>query len=149
MPPVALFSLAAARAFGHCLTMANNVYCYFDSSEHAESNQPHMLRLWVRSWTARGWTPRILTVRNAEKHPRYDQLKHDYRNLCMMAAEATNVKWVCPIEAINFSFTPRMFRKQGAPLARQFGSVGWESSPVVHFPNIHDMSLIEHCGRPL
>lgn len=126
-----------------------NVFCYFDSSEHADASQPHMLRLWVRSWSARGWTPRILTVRNAEKHPRYEDLKHDYRNLCMMAAEAAKVKWVCPIDAINFSFTPAMFRKSGVPAPRHFHAAGWETAPVVDFSNIHDMSIIEHCGRPL
>lgn len=125
-----------------------NVFAYFDSSEHAELNQCAMLRLWFRSWAARGWTPRLLTIRNAINHPRFEALRHDPRNLCYMAAECAKVKWVCPVEAINFNFTPANYRKQGVPLYRSYGSVGWEGAGVVHFENCHDAEIVTHCGRP-
>jgi hypothetical protein len=126
-----------------------NVYTYWDSSEHADPSQASILRLWVRSWSARGWSPRILTVRNAAKHPRFDVLGRISSNLPHLAAEVEKVRWLVPIEAMNFSFTPAMHRKSGTPRIHHFHSVGWESAPVVDFPNVHDADLIEHCGRPL
>jgi hypothetical protein len=126
-----------------------NVYTYFDSSPHADPSQCSILRLWVRSWESRGWTPRILTVKNAAKHPQYASLKDDPRELPRLAAEAAGVKWLMPVHAINFSFTPSQYRKSGAPSVRHFHSVGWDIAGVVDFPNVHDPDIIEHCGRPL
>lgn len=126
-----------------------NVYTYFDSSPSADPNQATILRLWVRSWEARGWKPKILTVQNASRHPQYEKLKADPRELPRLAAESVGVKWITPWHAINFSFKPRDFKKFGSPKIIHFHSAGWESSAVVDFPNVHDPDVIEHCGRPL
>jgi hypothetical protein len=126
-----------------------NVYCYFDGSEHAPTNQAKLLRLWVRSWRARGWTPRILTIQNAARHKQFDTLGHDFREWPRLAMEAEGIKWLSDIHAINFSFTPREFRKSGAPRAQHFHSAGWENAPVILFENVQDPEVIEQCGRPL
>lgn len=126
-----------------------NVYTYFDSSEHADSNQPMLLRLWARSWSARGWRPRILTVRNAERHPSFSKLRHDHRELPRLAQEIAKVKWLCPMTTMNFGLSPARYKRHGMPLLRHFHEVGWEGAPLVDFPNVHDADVIEHCGRPL
>jgi hypothetical protein len=126
-----------------------NVYTYFDSSEHADVNQPMLLRLWVRSWSARGWKPRILTVRNAERHQYFSRLRHDPRELPRLAQEMAKVKWLCPMSTMNFGLTPAQYKRKGMPLLRHFHEVGWESAALVDFPNVHDADVIERCGRPL
>jgi hypothetical protein len=129
-----------------------NVYTYFDSSEHADSNQPMLLRLWVRSWSARGWSPRILTVRNAERHPSFSKLKHDHREMPRLAQETAKVKWLCPMSTMNFGMTPGQYRRLGLPKVRHFLD-NLDPDPHIHplvdFPNVHDADVIEHCGRPL
>lgn len=126
-----------------------NVFTYWDSSPHADTNQASLLRLWVRTWSARGWEPRILTVRNAARHPRFGTLGSIHSNLPHLAAESAKVRWLVPVHAMNFSFTPAQYRKSGSPRIHHFHSAGWDTAPVVDFPNVHDTDIIEHCGRPL
>jgi len=126
-----------------------NVYCYFDDSEHAQVNQSTMLRVWVRSWSARGWKPRILTIRNAMRHKSFAAFKHDYREWPRLAQEVEKVKWLCPVETINFSLTTKLYKSGGLTHARPYLSAGWETSSLVFFENIHDTEVIEHCGRAL
>jgi len=126
-----------------------NVFAYFDASEHAEPSQAALLRVWVRSWRKRGWTPRVLTVRNAAKHRDYNKFKGDPCELSRLAQESVRASWLCNLQAINFSFTPSQFRKTGPPKAPRFLSAGWKTAPVVFFSNIHDMTVIENCGRSL
>jgi len=126
-----------------------NVYTYFDSSEHADSNQAMLLSLWVRSWSARGWKPRILSVRNAARHKSFSLFANDAREHPRLAAEAAGVKWLCPMTTMNFGLSPAQYRRKGAPLLRHFHEVGWQSASLVDFPNVHDADVILHCGRPL
>lgn len=126
-----------------------NVYCYFDASEHADPAQAALLRVWVRSWKARGWKPRILTVRNAAKHADYALFKGDNCELPRLAQEAVRAKWLCPLNEINFSFTPAKFKKLGLPRQCRFGNPGWKEASVVNFPCVSDLDIIEKCGRPL
>src|SRR6266508_1768181 len=102
------------------------IYTYWDSSEHAPKHQAELIRLWEHSWRARGWTPRILTVRNAQKHKLFKQSHPiDYPRL---AFEANRRKGrLVDVTEINFGHTPRV--RGGFEIIR-FLSAGWETAPV-------------------
>lgn len=129
--------------------MKMNVYTYFDETEHAPVNQTEMLRIWVRSWKARGWRPRILTIRNAAKHPDFVRLKDHWHELPRLAQESAKATHFFEASVINFSFRPKRVRAVKEFHVKRYLSDGWEQSALVEFENCHDVSLIEHCGRPL
>lgn len=122
-----------------------NVYCYFDPDHSTAA----LLRVWATSWRKRGWSPRILTVRNAQEHPDFASAHwQDYPRLAIEKARRGKSVLV-DIEAINFSLRPWKFfpPKDSAPVI--YLSDGWENARVVLFSNVHDPEIIAHCGRPL
>ena len=127
--------------------MPTNIYTYWDSSEHASPHQAEMIRLWERSWRARGWNPRILTIRNAQKSKLF---KHSHNNpeiLKWAALDSVKGVWFAEPEHINFSFKPP--RKTKAKLNPvRFPSQGWEEADVVDFENCVP-ELVLNCGRKI
>lgn len=63
----------------------------------------------------------------------------------MLAAKAPSL---CDVHVMNFSYRPHKPSKFKI-IVVPYLSYGWEIAPLVSFENIHDMSVIEHCGRPL
>lgn len=78
-----------------------NVYAYLDPS--APGINLELVSLWESSWRAQGWTPRLLTVRDARKHPDFDENKPPP----LFAWEQAGGGWYCPTYVINFSFSPK------------------------------------------
>jgi hypothetical protein len=120
------------------------VFTYWDSSPTADPAQPGLLRLWVRSWAARGWKPRVLTARNAAKHPQFSKL--DAREHPRLAMESVKAKWLSPIGSVNFAFTPRVYNKHG--IARYALSIdpAAQHAALVIFSSAQEF---ERCGRSL
>jgi|SRR5712664_2057525 len=48
-----------------------NVYLYFYPQPDVDSTRADFIRLWASSWSRHGWTPRILTIRDARKSSYY------------------------------------------------------------------------------
>lgn len=74
-------------------------------ADYSEAAAP-LIRVWVRSWTAQGWTPRLLFK---SKPP-------------VGAVKVT--PWV-----VNFS------HKSGPIRPKRYGAPGWQNSPLVRFPS--------------
>lgn len=94
-----------------------NVYTYSDSSEH-EHNR--LLGLWQGSWAARGWNPRVLSIHDAKRHPRYAEMlaraelapkelragvRTNYRKWLAFAAAGGG--YLCDPAVINYGFAPQ------------------------------------------
>lgn len=94
-----------------------NVYTYSDSADQ-EHNQ--LLALWQRSWEARGWTPKVLSISDAKRHPRYAELlaraelapkefravvRTAYRKWLAFAAAGGG--YLCDPSVINYGFAPQ------------------------------------------
>lgn len=81
------------------------------------------MRLWVLSWAARGWQPRIL-----------------------LSGEKCTGCYVTP-DSINFSQKPR----KGPPFFHVglFGHYDWKDEAIVRFPDAKTDEDILACGRPL
>lgn len=80
-----------------------------------------MLRVWVRSWKNRGWTPRLV-FNGATKHGR--SLK------------------VTPY-VINFS------HRKGSCRIVQHGKQGWKEADLVRFPDGTTEDFVLNCGREI
>lgn len=82
------------------------IYTYWDSDpETAHPEQAIKFQLWERSWSARGWEPKLLTQANAQRHPDY---KHE---ACVGAKTswafmAVGGGWLSEVEVINFALKP-------------------------------------------
>src|SRR6185503_6715530 len=81
------------------------VYTTFDP------DRPTVLRLWVRTWAARGWTPRLLL--SGEKSP------------------AGHPHVACDCINFDFHWTTRPYAHLRA---RRAGAKGWGTAPIVRFP---------------
>lgn len=92
------------------------IYTTFDE------RRPLVLRLWVASWKARGWEPRVLLP--AEKIP--PGQKH------------------CPCDWINFGFF-----SDGQLRAKLAGARGWSTAKIVKFSYTTTDEDIFAWGRPL
>jgi hypothetical protein len=96
-------------------------------ADYEESEAP-LLRVWVRSWTARGWEPRLLSYPPTRFHP---QMK-----------PGTFLK-VLP-RVINFSFRPS---RKGLPRVIGYGKRGWKTAALVRFPAGTTEDQVLTCGR--
>lgn len=82
----------------------------------------HLLRVWFRSWSRRGWTPRLIFQKSV--------------------SPGRSVK-VSPF-IINFSF------KGGNPLPIvQYKAPGWRRAALVRFPKGSTEDTVLECGRSL
>jgi hypothetical protein len=80
-----------------------------------------MLRVWVRSWKNRGWTPRLIFNGTAKQG----------RSLKLSPY------------VINFSY------KRGPRRIVDHGKSGWREASLVRFPAGTPEDFVLSCGRPL
>lgn len=98
-----------------------NIYTYYESVSNM-GPQAEIIRLWELSWRRRGWTPRILTPRDAQAHPLYKAFDERintyptansrlYENTCYhrwLALAHVGGGWQCDYDVINYSFFPQV-----------------------------------------
>lgn len=110
------------------------MFAFFDP------DAPHpLLRLWIKTWSARGWTPRLILPSETETGLSLRQ-----------AANRRGGGVVTTAGEINFSRKPRTKH----PTKRNFGDPGWQKADTVVFargplgiePTEEE---ILHCGRAL
>jgi hypothetical protein len=105
----------------------NNVYAFFDP------DSPHPLtRLWIKSWAARGWAPKLILPSETEAGLTLRQV-----------ANRRGGGPVVTMDRINFSWRPRA-RKQ--PSSTLFPSTRGD---VIVFPKGATEDDVLHCGREL
>lgn len=123
----------------HCAQLSNcygvhNVFSFYDPAD------PHPLtRLWIKSWSARGWVPRLILPSETETG----------LTLRQVANRRGGGILTTPAE-INFSRTPRT----QFSIKRQHGERGWEAAATVVFSRgplgmERTEDEVLHCGRPL
>lgn len=97
-----------------------NIYTYYEVVPGLPS-QAELIHLWDQSWRKRGWTPRLLTQRDAERHPMFNQFKarvhtyptannRRYEDACYfrwLALAQHGGGWMCDYDVINFAFFPQ------------------------------------------
>jgi hypothetical protein len=97
-----------------------NIYTYYEVVAGINA-QAELIRVWDQSWRRRGWVPRILTKRDAERHPRFREFhdrvntyptanNREYENACYyrwLALSQVGGGWMCDYDVINFAFYPQ------------------------------------------
>jgi hypothetical protein len=97
------------------------VYTYYEALP-GMTGQGEIIRLWEQSWRKRGWTPRILTPRDAKAHPRFAEFdarintyptanNRQYENCCYhrwLALAQVGGGWMTDTDVINFAFFPQV-----------------------------------------
>lgn len=51
-----------------------NVYTYYSARGRQSNETQAILELWRKGWASRGWNPVVLTLRDAAKHPKFDDM---------------------------------------------------------------------------
>lgn len=94
-----------------------------------------LVRVWAKSWEARGWVPQLLSEREVRQHgnPRRASVARGGGHL-------TDLCW------INFSLTPR---RRAQRTVKKFSRPGWESADLVRFPATATEQQVRECGRAL
>ena len=94
-----------------------------------------VVKIWSRSWAARGWTPQLISHKEIEAHgsPR-------------AAAKARGGGFLSHLFVINFSYPAR--RRPRVRTVKQ-GAPGWTEAPLVRFPPGVTEQDIRDCGRAL
>lgn len=98
------------------------VFTFYDSSDNAHPDQAEFIRLWHLSWSRRGFQPRLLTARHAQRSKFYapfvelvgDDTSYinDPRWLQWFAMHAVRgTGWLVSPQVINFSLSPKRARK--------------------------------------
>lgn len=106
-----------------------NITCFYEPLIH--DNRPtkfsedclDLVKLWEKSWSKNGWTPIVLSLQDAKKHPRYDEInlknyssnlykysinESKYLELCYsrwFAYGIYNGAW-CDYDVMNYGFRP-------------------------------------------
>jgi len=111
------------------------------------ARQAELIRLFERSWGARGWRVLLLTKWQARKHPDFVETMpvEEWKWLALYIRTRGRGGLVMSSSMMNFS------ARNGKEAERiaQFSYEGWETSPVVNFPNNFGMDEILTCGRSL
>lgn len=103
-----------------------NVFAFYDP------DSPHPLtRLWIKSWAARGWTPRLILPSEREGGLSDRQI-----------ANHRGKGTLSTLNAINFSRKPRTERPRKTDWPDADGD-------VVIFPTGATEETVLHCGRDL
>lgn len=64
------------------------VFCYQPCGRGSALEQKAVVDLWISGWTSRGWNPVVLTLRDATKHLRFDQIQSAMDKLPMVGRRA-------------------------------------------------------------
>ena len=97
-----------------------------------DSNKLDLIRVWTRSWEARGWEPRLLTPREVKLHS-IDKLIREKGGGFLYELSVVNFSWDC-----GTSPAPRCIAR--------YGKRGWESAKLVKFES--EQQVLD-CGRAI
>lgn len=144
------------------------VYTFYDSSTSAHPDQAEFIRLWALSWSRRGFQPRLLTARHAQRSKFYRVELSTPALLPWLALHAVRGSgWLVSQHIINFSLPPKRTRNgfktlafdtfcvSRAGVAKYLSEQGyrrvrtqWAELPegLDRFTNASDVLT---CGRPL
>lgn len=100
-----------------------NVYAYFEAVDGLPLNNL-MVKMWVKSWSDRGWNPVVLSEKDAKVHPLYDKFSNalrafpsvntpgfDYHAFMRWLAVPTLGGYVSTEpDVLNYSLTPDMVK---------------------------------------
>jgi len=98
-----------------------------------EASKIPLVRIWVDSWQARGWSPALISPREVEEAGSFRKAVAHRRGNAMS-----------DLSEINFSGSPR-----GPLRSVRFGKKGWLTAPLVRFPTGTTEAEIYSCGRKL
>ena len=108
--------------------MTHFVFAAFSESK------AELVSLWIRSWEARGWKARILSIREIEEAG--DLGKAVWKRLPRGGR-------IVDLRTINFSLPAK---KDQNLRAIRFGKRGWKTAGLVRFSSVGEVYA---CGRPL
>lgn len=94
-----------------------NVYSYLDTD--GSDLDFKLIPIWEESWRWQGWTPRLLTIRDAKRHPLFGTCSPQ-----VLAFAQVGGGWFSSLHVINDSFSPRTPR---ARLEIFPGGITWAS----------------------
>ncbi len=67
-----------------------NAYTYYSARGRQSAESQAVLEAWRKGWASRGWNPVVLTLRDAAKHPRFDEFSKAIEKLpCAMDRSRT------------------------------------------------------------
>lgn len=112
-----------------------NVYSYLDP--YGSDLDFQLIPIWEESWRAQGWTPRLLTIRDAKKHPGFNPLCSE-----LFAFSKVGGGWYSSPWIINISFLPQQRRVKletfvgGVTWATRRGAKEWATSFPRNLPSL-------------
>ena len=96
-----------------------NVYAFYDPIGEQTKEYTDLISLWERSWRYYGWNPIILTLKDAQKHERYNELHEkakawptingkQFEIYCFLRwlAIANIGGWYTDVDMMNYGFMP-------------------------------------------
>jgi hypothetical protein len=112
--------------------MLHNVFTVYDE-RHLDR-----LRIWARSWSAQGWTPRLLTARDLGS----DDRPRSKSKAIEAAIRKKGGGFYFEDTIINYGWRP------GAKPAkvRTYNTRGWMDAALIRFPEDATENFIINCG---
>lgn len=96
-----------------------NIYAFYDPIGVQSQEYTDLISIWEKSWKYYGWNPIILTLKDAQKHERYDELYNkaekyptvnikQFEMYCFLRwlAIAHIGGWYTDVDMINYGFLP-------------------------------------------
>lgn len=98
-----------------------DIYTFYEPIGHDSfSHYSELIEIWEKSWRHYGWNPIILSLKDAEQHPKYEQLLEKAESLptvnlkkyeiyCYLRWAALSLKggWYTDVDMINYGFKPK------------------------------------------
>lgn len=100
----------------------NKVYTYFSEVDYQHvADQWSMISHWKQSWAKRGWSPHVLGIEDARKHPMFSEFEErvlqlptvntvQYETACYfrwLAVAAAGGGFMSDYDVVNYGFIPR------------------------------------------
>lgn len=99
-----------------------NIYTFYEPIDNESyNNYDELINIWKKSWIFYGWNPVILSLKDAQEHPKYEKLfkkaqdlptvnPKKYEMYCYLrwAALANKGGWYADVDMINYGFTPKV-----------------------------------------
>ena len=121
------------------------VYTYFDATEQRPEPAARIIRLWERSWRARGWEPRILTPRTAQD---IFDFKDELEALLRFGpCRLERVGLLVAFNVVNFGLKPKGVGK--IINCSEWLADGWKTAALVRFTDFPIYENILDCGRAI
>lgn len=94
-----------------------------------------LVGIWARSWSARGWVPKLISEREIEVH-----------GSARAAMRARGGGLLTDLRVINYSYPAR---KRPARRVVRMGDPGWLTARLVRFEWWATEARVRECGRDL